>query len=180
MLLGLSCRRTGRTEPPVSASGSKRPASTEDLLPATSPATKLHKDTGGDVATAATASAAPPRDSTDTALVSPAAATVQVPQGIWTALLAKVESLEGRVTEVSSELAAAKADFDSTLQQHTQISMAREAGIKDDYMQRLATLEGSVEYLNQRIRSKNMVVHGIPDNASLSKPADLERFVKQR
>ncbi|KAL3135391.1 hypothetical protein ABBQ32_007575 [Trebouxia sp. C0010 RCD-2024] len=44
----------------------------------------------------------------------------------------------------------------------------------------MATLEATVEFLNQRVRSKNMVLHGVPDTAAISRPADLERFVKCR
>ncbi|KAL0025963.1 hypothetical protein WJX77_008382 [Trebouxia sp. C0004] len=42
----------------------------------------------------------------------------------------------------------------------------------------LASIRDDVEFLSQRVRSKNIVLHGVPDTASVSKPADLERFVK--
>ncbi|KAL3134401.1 hypothetical protein ABBQ38_006463 [Trebouxia sp. C0009 RCD-2024] len=44
----------------------------------------------------------------------------------------------------------------------------------------MAALEATVEFLNQRVRSKNMVLHGVPDTAAISRPADLKRFVKCR
>ena len=52
--------------------GAKRSAVSEDLVPATAPATKLHKDFSGDVRTAATVTAAVPTDTAGTTPVAPA------------------------------------------------------------------------------------------------------------
>ena len=72
--------------------GAKRSAVSEDLVPATAPATKLHKDASGDVRTAATVTAAVPTDAAGTA---PAAQPlVQLPQVEWLAALARIATLE--------------------------------------------------------------------------------------
>ena len=36
-----------------------------------------------------------------------------------------------------------------------------------------------MEHLSQRVRANNVVMHGVPDTAAYSRPADLERFVKR-
>ena len=51
--------------------GVKRSADLEALVPATTPATKLHKDASGDVLTAATVKAAAPADTAETAAAAP-------------------------------------------------------------------------------------------------------------
>ena len=37
-----------------------------------------------------------------------------------------------------------------------------------------------MEHLNQRVRANNVVMHGVPDIAAHSRPADLTRFVKNK
>ncbi len=69
------------TTPSYHTRGSKRSATDEQLVPATAPAVKLHKDSSGDVLTAATVTAGVPTDAVDTAQV--AQATLQVPQSEW-------------------------------------------------------------------------------------------------
>ncbi|DBA90590.1 TPA: hypothetical protein ACH3X1_003825 [Trebouxia sp. C0004] len=41
-------------------------------------------------------------------------------------------------------------------------------------------MDSTVEMLSQRLRARNMVVHGLPDTAAVSNPAALERLVKAR
>ena len=146
--------------------GSKRTAGEEDLLPASTPAVKLHKDASGDIADASTVTASLP---VDLSSELPAATTVHLTQSELAALLARVASLEQQVTQVRSQLKE---------QEHS--SIARENAIKDAHRQQVAELESRLDFLDERVRSKNMVIHGIPDTAPLSKPADLERFVKER
>ena len=62
------------------------------MVPATAPATKLHKDTSGDVGTAVTFTAAVPTDATGT--TSAAQPLVQLTQVEWQAFLARVTVLE--------------------------------------------------------------------------------------
>ena len=177
---------------PSEERGHKRTADSEelDLVPASAPAAKLHKDASGDIATAATASVELP---TDAAATVPAAAAT-VPQVELSAMFAKVLALEQKVDAVSSELAVTKGELQQKvddvssdlaatkdkLKQQEQNSIARENAIKDTHRQQVAELHSEVEFLSQRIRSKNMVIHGVPDTAALSKPADLERFVKNK
>ena len=166
-----------RSPPPSSnAAGSKRPASTEDRLPATTPAVKLHKDASGDIGTAATVTAALPHHAADTPL--PAAAGVQVSAAQWTEIQARLETLSSAVRDFPALLVAAEATFNKRLHDEKQNSVARETALKNEFRQQFAGLENTVEFLNQRVRSRNMVVHGIPDTASLSKPAQLEDYVK--
>lgn len=146
----------------------KRTASGEDLLPASAPAVKLHKDASGDIATAATATAEVPADPADTV---PAPASPEL-----SAILARMATLE----QTTTQLQQTTTQLQTELQQEKLNSIARENAIKDGYRQQIADLKSKVEFLDQRVRSKNMVLHGIPDTAALSRPADLEVFVKGR
>ena len=86
--------------------GAKRSAVSEDLIPATAPVTKLHKDSSGDVRTAAIVMAAVP---TDAAGTTPAAQPlVQLTQVEWQAFLARVTVREQLPIEVQSQLKAAQ------------------------------------------------------------------------
>ena len=154
--------------------GAKRSAVSEDLVPATAPATKLHKDTSGDVRTAATVTAAVPTDAAGTTPVAPA--LVQLTRVKWQALLARVTVLE----QLPGQLKAAEASFSKRLEEQTQSSLARENAVKDTCQQRINALDSTVEMLSQRIRVRNMVVHGLPDTAAVSNPAALEHLVKDR
>ncbi|DBB01578.1 TPA: hypothetical protein ACH3X1_000226 [Trebouxia sp. C0004] len=128
-----------------STRGAKRSAISEDLIPATAPATKLHKDTSGDVHTAATVTAAVPTDATATA---PAAKSlVQLTQVEWQAALARlsvVEQLQSLLTEAQSQLKAAEATFGKKLEEQTQSSIARENAVKDSCQQRINALDSIV------------------------------------
>ncbi|DBB10742.1 TPA: hypothetical protein ACH3X3_007233 [Trebouxia sp. C0006] len=172
---------SGDTMPFQGTRGAKRSAVSEDLVPATAPATKLHKDASGDVRTAATVTAAVP---TDAAGTTPAAQPlVQLPQVEWLAVLARIATLEqlpAQLAEVQSQLKAAETSFSKKLEEQTQSSLARENAVKDSCQQRINALGSSLEVLSQRIRARNMVVHGLPDTAAVSNPAALERLVKNR
>ncbi|KAL3163215.1 hypothetical protein ABBQ32_009617 [Trebouxia sp. C0010 RCD-2024] len=186
-MLGIFHRtRSAVSSAPPSPRGAKRSADTEQLLPASAPAVKLHKDSSGDVVTSATVTAGVPTDAVDTAPAEDS--IIQLPRAEWQALLARVTVLESapaqlaatqsQLTAAHAQLAATEAAHDAKVRQHTQDSIAREAAIKDTHRHEMATLEATVEFLNQRVRSKNMVLHGVPDTAAISRPADLERFVK--
>ena len=110
-------------------------------------------------------------------------------------LLARIQALEGNraaVQQLESKLLQAQADLAATrselagfkssvehqLQEQTSHSIARENAVKDG-LQQLVQAEGSsLERLSQRIRANNIVMHGVPDIAAHSRPADLARFVK--
>ena len=153
-------------------SGSKRSADTMQSLPASAPALKLHKDDSGDVVTAATVTAEVPTDPATTVPAAPA--LVQIPKAVWEAVTAGLEAVTTRVRAVEQETAQLRKQ----LADSTQNTLARENALKDTHRQELASLKDDVEFLSQRVRSKNMVLHGVPDTAAVSKPADLERFVK--
>ncbi|DBA85575.1 TPA: hypothetical protein ACH3X2_005665 [Trebouxia sp. C0005] len=159
----------------------KRSAVSEGLVPATAPATKLHKDTSGDVRTAATVTVAVP---TDAAGTTPAAQPlVQLTQVEWQAALARISALEQlptHLTEAQSQQKAAEASFMEKLEEQTQSSLARINAVKDNCQQRINAMDSTMEMLSQRVRARNMVVHGLPDIAAVSNPAALERSVKDR
>ncbi len=178
---GLSGSGSGGAIPHQGTRGAKRSAASEELVPATAPATKLHKDTSGDIHTAATVTAAVPTDSTGTAAAAPP--TAQPTQVEWQAVLARltvVEQLKAQLTGAQSQLEAAEASFSKKLEDQTQSSIARENAVKDSCEQRISVLESTVEMLSQRIRTRNLVVHGLPDTAAVSNAADPERLVKAR
>ncbi len=79
---------------------------------------------------------------------------------------------------MQAQLTAAEANFDKQLKEQTQSSIARENAVKDACSQQLSTLSSTLEFLNQRVRGKNMVLHGILDSTTTSTPAALERVVK--
>ena len=155
------------TGSPNSGSGFKRSADTIPSLPATAPALKLHKDDSGDVVTAATATAEVPTDPAPTVAAAPT--LVQIPKAVWEALVVDLQAVRQETARLTKQLA------DSTCN-----ALARENALKDTHRQELALVKADVEFLSQRIRSKNIVLHGVPDTAAVSKPADLERFVKHK
>ncbi|DBA84406.1 TPA: hypothetical protein ACH3X1_006044 [Trebouxia sp. C0004] len=154
--------RAGGTMPFQGTRGAKQSAVSEDLIPATAPATKLHKDASGDVHTAATVTAAVP---TDAAGTTPAAQPlVQLTEVKWQAALARIAALEqlpAQLAEAQSQLKAAEASFSKKLEEQTQSSLARENAVKDSCQQRINALDSTVEMLSQCIRARNMVVHGL-------------------
>ncbi|DBB01751.1 TPA: hypothetical protein ACH3X1_000373 [Trebouxia sp. C0004] len=93
---------------------------------------------------------------------------------------AALEQLPAQLAEAQSQLKAAEASFSKKLEEQTQSSLARENAVKDSCQQLINALDSSVEMLSQRIRARNMVVHGLPDTAAVSNPAALERLVKDR
>ncbi|DBB13741.1 TPA: hypothetical protein ACH3X3_000749 [Trebouxia sp. C0006] len=172
--LGFFSKRPAGAASPVVTAGSKRAAACEDLLPAVAPAVKLHKDASGDVADASTLSASLSADFSDER--SATAATVQVPQAELTAILARLASLVQRQFQLKEQ----NLQLQSQLKEQEHSSIARENANKDAHRQQVVELESRLDFVDERVRSKNMVIHGIPDTAPLSKPADLERFVKGR
>ncbi|DBB00768.1 TPA: hypothetical protein ACH3X1_000700 [Trebouxia sp. C0004] len=99
---------------------------------------------------------------------------VQLTEVKWQAALARIAALEqlpAQLAEAQSQLKAAEASFSKKLEENA---------VKDNCQQRINALDSSVEMLSQRIRARNMVVHGLPDTAAVSNPAALERLVKDR
>ena len=96
------------------------------------------------------------------------------------ARIATLEHLPAQLAEIQSQLKAAETSFSKKLEEQTQSSLARENAVKDSCQQRINALGSSLEVLSQRIRARNMVVHGLPDTAAVSNPAALERLVKDR
>ena len=96
------------------------------------------------------------------------------------ARIATFEQLPAQLAEVQSQLKAAVISFNKKLEEQTQSSVAREDAVRDSRQQRISALDSTLEMLNQRIRARNMVVHALPDTAAVSKPAALERLVKDR
>ena len=72
-----------------------------------------------------------------------------------------------------SELAESKAIWDKQLQYHTSHPIARKTAVKDELQQLISTGGSNLEHLKQRVRAHNIVMHGVPDTAATSRPADL-------
>ena len=168
--------------------GAKRSADAEALVPATTPATKFHKDASGDILTAATVTAAAPADTPETATA--AQATVQLTQVEWQAVLARLALLEelpaqltaaqDQLKALQTEMTATAARIDQQLKEQVQNGIARENAVKDNCQQQVSALGSTQEVSSQRVKSKNMVVHGFPDTAVVSNTAALERMVKAK
>ena len=84
-----------------------------------------------------------------------------------------------------TELAAARAEVaelrgsvDTRLQAQASNSAAAADQVKDQLQQQLNAESSTVEHLNQRVRTNNIVMHGVPDTAAYSRPADLDSYVK--
>ena len=96
----------------IPSRGAKRFATSEELVPATAPATKLHKDTSGDVLTAAIVAATVPTDAVGR---TPAAQSMaQLTQVEWQAILARltaVERLQAQLTVAQSQERKEKEKF---------------------------------------------------------------------
>ena len=80
--------------------------------------------------------------------------------------------------QAQTELAESKVTLDTRLQDHTSHYVARETAVKDELQQLVSTESSGLEHLNRRVRANNIVVHGVPDTAATSTPADLTRLVK--
>ncbi len=66
------------------------------------------------------------------------------------------------------------------LGEQTSHSIARETAVKDGLRQQVNAEGSSLEHLSQRIRANNIVLHGVPDIAAHSRPADLTRYVSNK
>lgn len=146
------------------------------------------KDASSDVLTAATVTAAAPADTAETA--TGAQPTIQLTQVEWQAVLARLallEQLPVQLTEahnqlkaLQTEMTAAAARCNQQIKEQVQNGIARENAVKDSCQQQVSALGSTQEVLSQRIRSKNMVVHGFPDTAAVSDTAALECMVKTK
>ena len=79
-----------------------------------------------------------------------------------------------------SDLAEFGGSIDKQLGDQTSHSIARETAVKDKLQQQLSTEGSSLEHLSQRVRANNIVLHGVPDIAAHSRPADLTRYVSNK
>ena len=130
-----------------------------------------------------------PSEPADSPAPSPAAAS---PIITLAGLLARIETLEGETQHLRADMQRTKADLaatrselvdsktslDQRLEEHTSHSIARETAVKDGLQGLLSTEGSSLERLSQRVRANNIVMHGVPDTAANSRPADLTRFVR--
>lgn len=157
------CPQTGPSQAASAATSALRRA--KNLLPASIPAEKLHKEGSGDDSTAATVTAQLSAD------ILPATA-VTVPQSESAVVLSKLAFLErpwlrSALTWLQPSLSwqpPRTASVHSSRNKSN--SVVRENVIKDSHRQHIAQLESTIEFLNQQVRSKNVVMHGVPDTAS--------------
>ncbi|DBA86643.1 TPA: hypothetical protein ACH3X1_005108 [Trebouxia sp. C0004] len=79
-----------------------------------------------------------------------------------------------------SDLAEFKGSVNKRLGEQTSHSIARETAVKDGLQQQVNAEGSNLEHLSQRIRANNIVLHGVPDIAAHSRPADLTRYVSNK
>jgi len=84
------------------------------------------------------------------------------------------------LTAACSDLAEFKGSVDKRLGEQTSHRIARETAVKDGLQQQVNAGGSSLEHLSQRIRANNIVLHGVPDIAAHSRPADLTRYVSNK
>ncbi|DBB02345.1 TPA: hypothetical protein ACH3X3_011352 [Trebouxia sp. C0006] len=84
------------------------------------------------------------------------------------------------LTVACSDLAGFKGSVNKRLGEQTSHSIARETAVKDGLRQQVNAEGSSLEHLSQRIRANNIVLHGVPDIAAHSRPADLTRYVSNK
>ncbi|DBB09873.1 TPA: hypothetical protein ACH3X3_001486 [Trebouxia sp. C0006] len=84
------------------------------------------------------------------------------------------------LTAACSDLAGFKGSVNKRLGEQTRHSIARETAVKDGLRQQVNAEGSSLEHLSQRIRANNIVLHGVPDIAAHSRPADLTRYVSNK
>ncbi|DBA94590.1 TPA: hypothetical protein ACH3X1_002172 [Trebouxia sp. C0004] len=84
------------------------------------------------------------------------------------------------LTAACSDLAEFKGSVDKRLGEHASHSIARETAVRDGLQQQVSAEGSSLEHLSQRIRANNIVLHGVPDIAAHSRPADLTRYVSNQ
>ncbi|DBA75785.1 TPA: hypothetical protein ACH3X1_010196 [Trebouxia sp. C0004] len=100
-----------------------------------------------------------------------------------TELAAKRSELLKAQTELTaacSDLAEFKGSVNKRLGEQTSHSIARETAVKDGLQQQVNAEGSNLEHLSQRIRANNIVLHGVPDIAAHSRPADLTRYVSNK
>ncbi|DBA81859.1 TPA: hypothetical protein ACH3X1_007578 [Trebouxia sp. C0004] len=84
------------------------------------------------------------------------------------------------LTAACSDLAEFKGSVNKRLGEQTSHSIARETAVKDRLQQQVNAEGSNLEHLSQRIRANNIVLHGVPDIAAHSRPADLTRYVSNK
>ena len=106
--------------------------------------------------------------------------TVQIRLALLEQLPAQLTAAQDQLKALQTEMTATAARFDQQLKEQVQNGIARENAVKDSCQQQVSALGSTQEVLSQRVRSKNMVVHGFPDTAVVSNAAALERMVKAK
>ena len=84
------------------------------------------------------------------------------------------------LTAACSDLAGFKGSVNKRLGEQTSHSIARTTAVKAGLRQQVNAEGSSLEHLSQRIRAHNIVLHGVPDIAAHSRPADLTRYVSNK
>ncbi|DBA82787.1 TPA: hypothetical protein ACH3X1_007014 [Trebouxia sp. C0004] len=84
------------------------------------------------------------------------------------------------LTAACSDLTEFKGSVNKRLGEQTSHSIARETAVKDGLQQQVNAEGSSLEHLSQRIRANNIVLHGVPDIAAHSRPADLTRYLSNK
>ncbi|DBA75829.1 TPA: hypothetical protein ACH3X1_010234 [Trebouxia sp. C0004] len=84
------------------------------------------------------------------------------------------------LTAACSDLAEFKCSVNKRLGEQTSHSIARETAVKDGLQQQVNAEGSNLKHLSQRIRANNIVLHGVPDIAAHSRPADLTRYVSNK
>ncbi|DBB04180.1 TPA: hypothetical protein ACH3X1_013223 [Trebouxia sp. C0004] len=84
------------------------------------------------------------------------------------------------LTAACSDLAEFKGSVNKRLGEQTSHSIARETAVKDGLQQQVNAEGSNLEHLSQCIRANNIVLHGVPDIAAHSRPADLTRYVSNK
>ena len=79
-----------------------------------------------------------------------------------------------------SDLAEFRGSIDKQLGDQTSHSIARETAVKHKLQQQLSAEGSSLEHLSQRVRANNIVLHGVPDIAAHSRPADLTHYFSNK
>ncbi|DBA74234.1 TPA: hypothetical protein ACH3X1_011024 [Trebouxia sp. C0004] len=102
------------------------------------------------------------------------------PKLSWQQHRSELLKAQTELTAACSDLAEFKGSVNKRLGEQTSHSIARETAVKDGLQQQVNAEGSNLEHLGQRIRANNVVLHGVPDIAAHSRPADLTRYVSNK
>ena len=107
-------------------------------------------------------------------------------QAVGRPVMTELRQTKSELTAAQTELAAQrvevselKASVNLRFQGDTGNSTAAAENVRDQLQQQLDAENSALEYLNQRVRSNNIVMLGVSDTAAYSRPTDLELLVKK-